>query len=126
MAEEPASPKPVFWVASSRSDVRKFPREVRQAVGQALFDAQCGEKHPSVKPLKGFTGASVLEVVESFDGDSYRVVYTVKFAKAVYVLHAFQKKSKSGIKTPPEDVKRIEVRLAAAKVHYAEWIEDQE
>jgi phage-related protein len=103
---KPPGPKPVFWVASSKKDLRKFPRGVRRTVGQALFDAQTGGKHPDAKPLKGFKGAGVLEVVEDDDGNTYRAVYTVKFAGVVYVLHAFQKKSKSGIKTPPRKSRR--------------------
>jgi phage-related protein len=85
----------------------------------ALYLAQCGEKHPSAKPLKGFKGAGVLEVVEDFDGDTYRAVYTVKLARAVYVLHGFQKKSKQGIATPKQDIEPIETRLKRAKKHYS-------
>jgi phage-related protein len=118
---EPRRPKPVFWVASSRKDLRKFPRRVRQTFGQALFDAQTGGKHPDTKPLKGFKGAGVLEVVEDDDGSTYRAVYTVKFAGVVYVLHAFQKKSKSGIKTPPEEIEKVKRRLKEAERDYAEW-----
>jgi phage-related protein len=77
----------------------------------SLYLAQCGEKHPSAKPLKGFKGAGVLEVVEDFDGDTYRAVYTLKLAGVVYVLHAFQKKSKKGIATPKQDVELIEPGL---------------
>jgi phage-related protein len=88
---EPSGPKPVFWMASSRKDLKKFPKGVRHTIGQAFFDAQTGGKHAGVKPLKGFHGAGVLEVVEDDDGSTYRAVYTVKFAGAVYVLHAFQK-----------------------------------
>src|SRR5438067_13300173 len=99
---EPSRPKPVFWVASSKKDLRRFPKRVRQTVGQALFDAQTGGRHPDAKPLRGFRGAGVLEVFEDHDGSTYRVIYTVKFAGAVYVLHAFQKKSKRGAKTPAE------------------------
>ncbi len=84
--------KSLFWVGSSRSDLREFPEEVRHAVGYALHVAQQGQKHPNAKPLKGFSGAGVLEVVEDFDGDTYRAVYTVRFASGIYVLHAFQKK----------------------------------
>src|SRR4051794_12029411 len=113
--------KPVFWVASSKKDLRKFPRGVRQTIGQALFDAQTGGKHPSAKPLKGFHGAGVLEVVEDDNGNTYRAVYTVTFAGAVYVLHAFQKKSKKGSKTPPEEIERVKARLKEAARHYAEW-----
>jgi phage-related protein len=125
-APESKGPKPVFWVASSRKDVRKFPKSVRQAVGQALFDAQTGGKHPDAKPLKGFGSAGVLEVIEDDDGNTYRAVYTVKFAGVVYVLHAFQKKSKSGIKTPPEEIEKIRSRLRDAEKDYAEWTTEQE
>lgn len=95
-----ASLKRVEWVGSSLEDLKEFPEDVRQVIGYALYLAQCGEKHPSAKPLKGFKGAGVLEVVEDFDGDTYRSVYAVKLAGVVYVLHAFQKKSKRGIATP--------------------------
>ena len=87
-------------------------------MGYALYQAQCSEKHPDVKPLKGFKGASTLEVVEDFDGDTYRAVYTIKFEGVVYVLHAFQKKSKRGIATPKQDIELIESRLKRAKEHY--------
>ena len=86
--------KPIEWIASSLDDLRDFPEDVQQSMGYALYQAQCGGKHPDAKPLKGFKGAGVLEVIEDFDGDTYRAVYTVKFDGAVYVLHAFQKKSK--------------------------------
>ncbi|HEY9641076.1 MAG TPA: type II toxin-antitoxin system RelE/ParE family toxin, partial [Coleofasciculaceae cyanobacterium] len=102
-----ALPKPVEWVGSSLDDLKEFPEDVRQTVGYALYLAQCGEKHPSAKPLKGFRGTGVLEVVEDFDGDTYRAVYTVKLAGVVYVLHAFQKKSKQGIATPKQDIDLI-------------------
>src|SRR5436305_7387121 len=115
---EPSGPKPVFWVASSRKDVRIFPKSVRQAVGQALFDAQTGGKHPGTKPLKGFGGAGVLEVVEDDNGNTFRAVYTVKFAGAVYVLHAFQKKSKKGSKTPQAEIEKVKARLKEAAKHY--------
>jgi phage-related protein len=119
----PGGPKPVFWVASSKKDLKKFPKGARQAVGQALFDAQTGGKHPGAKPLKGFHGAGVLEVVEDDDGNTYRAVYTVKFAGAVYVLHAFQKKSKKGSKTPPDEIAKVKARLKEAAKHHAEWTE---
>ena len=122
---EQRGPKPVFWVASSRKDLKKFPKSARQTVGQALFDAQTGGKHPDAKPLKGFHGAGVLEVVEDDNGNTYRAVYTVKFAGAVYVLHAFQKKSKSGGKTPAEEIEKVKARLKEAEKHYAEWAEKQ-
>lgn len=90
------------------------------SVGYALYLAQCGEKHRSTKPLKGFKGTGVLEIVEDFDGDTYRAVYTVKLAGVVYVLHAFQKKSKQGIATPKQDIDLIETRLKRAKEHYSQ------
>jgi phage-related protein len=122
---EPTLPKPVRWVGSSRKDLRDFPKGVRQTFGQALFDAQTGSKHPDAKPLKGFKGAGVLEIVEDHDRNTYRAVYTVKFARIVYVLHAFQKKSKRGSKTPPSDVDKIKTRLKEAATDYAEWTEQQ-
>lgn len=112
--------KPVEWIGSSLNDLKEFPDEVQQVVGYALYIAQCGDKHPSAKPLKGFKGAGVVEVVEDFDGDTYRAVYTIKFADVVYVLHSFQKKSKQGIATPKQDMDLIEARLKRAKEHYAE------
>ncbi len=92
--------KPVEWIGSSRDDLRKFPQEVRRVMGQAIDDAQLGDEHPAAKALKGFGGRGVIEVIDQFDGEAYRAVYTVKFAGVVYVLHAFQKKSKKGIATP--------------------------
>ena len=122
---EPAPQKPVFWVASSKKDLRKFPKSVRQTFGQALFDAQTGSTHPDAKPLKGFGGAGVLEVVESDRGGTYRAVYTVQFAGVVYVLHAFQKKSKTGAKTPAAEIDKINTRLKQAENDYAEWFQQQ-
>jgi phage-related protein len=110
--------KPVEWIGSSRDDLREFPREVRRVMGQAIDDAQHGGEHPAVKALKGFGGRGVLEVVDDFDGDTYRAVYTVKFAGVVYVLHAFQKKSKKGIATPQREIDLIKARLKRAEDHY--------
>ncbi len=112
--------KPVEWIGSSLNDLKDFPEEVQQVVGYALYIAQCGDKYHSAKPLKGFKGAGVVEVVEDFDGDTYRAVYTIKFADVVYVLHSFQKKSKQGIATPKQDIDLIEARLKRAKEHYSE------
>lgn len=106
---------PLQWVGSSKRDLMAFPDDVQQAMGFALFQAQSGDEHPHVKALKGFGGRGVLEVVERHDGDTYRSVYTVRFEKAVYVLHCFQKKSKSGIATPKEDLDLIRKRLADAR-----------
>ncbi len=112
--------KPVHFVGSSRKDIQEFPEEVRQDIGYALYEAQQGKKPESTKPLKGFGGAGVLEIIESFEGDAYRAVYTVRFERAVYVLHCFQKKSKKGIKTPLQDIELIERRLRAAEEDHNE------
>ena len=118
--DEPAV-KPVRWIASSRDDLRDFPEEVRLRVGGALWEAQKGGKAPWAKPLKGYGGTGVVEIVDDHDGDTYRAVYTVRFAGFVYVLHAFQKKSKSGIATPKKDLALIETRLRRAEEDYSQW-----
>lgn len=92
------------YVASSKKDLGKLDREVQEVFGHALEMAKIGLKHPDAKPMKGFPGISVLEVVEDFKSDTYRAVYTVKFKKAIYVLHVFKKKSKKGIETPKQDI----------------------
>jgi phage-related protein len=112
--------KPVIWIGSSLLDLKEFPPEVQSDLGYALYFAQTNLKHPKAKPLKGFKGASVLEIVEDYDGDTYRAVYTVKLAGVVYVLHVFQKKSKYGIATPKQDLELIEKRLQLALEFYQE------
>ena len=114
-------PKPVRWVGSSKQDVSEFPTDVRQRVGGALWEAQIGRKALYAKPLKGFGDAGVLEIVDDFDGDTFRAVYTVRFAQAVYVLHAFQKKSKRGVATPKAELDLIEQRLKRAREDYEQW-----
>jgi phage-related protein len=109
--------KPLFWIGSSLSDLLAFPEKVKDEIGGALSVAQFGGKHPSAKPWKG-AGAGVLEIVVDYRGDAYRGIYTVKFADAVYVLHAFQKKSPSGFKTPRKDVEIIGQWLKLAKQDY--------
>lgn len=106
--------KPVLWMGSSRKDLRACPDAVQDTMGFALYLAQIGDKHEQAKPLKGFGGAGVLEVVEDHDGATYRAVYTVRFATAVYVLHVFQKKSKRGIATPKTNIDLIKKRLRDA------------
>ena len=101
-----------------------FPPEVRQDMGYALGLAQLGAKHPAAKPWHG-EGPGVLEMVESSDGNAFRAVYTVRFAQAVYVLHCFQKKSPSGIKTARTDVELVHQRLQAARNHYEEHYGDE-
>lgn len=107
--------KDVEFVGSSRADLREFARPVRIIIGVALAEAQRGVKHPDVKPLRGFKGASVLEVVANFDGDTYRAVYTVRLVHAIYVLHCFQKKSTRGVATSARDIDLIERRLRMAE-----------
>ena len=119
------APKPVRWIGSSRDDLRSFPEQVRNRVGGALWDAQIGSKSPYAKPLKGFGGAGVLEVVDDFDGNTFRAVYTVCFAGIVYVLHAFQKKARRGIATPKQEIELIEQRLKRAKRDYLQWRNEQ-
>lgn len=106
--------KPLDWVGSSKKDFLAFPEPVISGMGNALGLAQFGGTHPSAKPWKGL-GPGVIEIVENYDGDTYRAVYTVRFKEAVYVLHAFQKKSPKGIKTAQTDVELIERRLKAAR-----------
>ena len=110
--------KRIDFIGSSKRDIREFPEEVKDDIGYALFEVQKGGKPASAKPLKGFSGAGVLEIIENFDGDTYRAVYTVKFQKVVYVLHCFQKKSKHGIKTPQHDIDLIKQRLKIAEEDY--------
>jgi len=114
-------PKPVRWVGTSKQDLSGFPDDVKRRVGRALWDAQIGLKAPFAKPLKGFGGAGVLEVVDDFDGNTFRAVYTVRFAGVVYVLHAFQKKSTRGVSTPKPVVDLIARRLARAREDYESW-----
>lgn len=114
-------PRPVRWVGSSKEDLSGFPEDVRRRVGGALWEAQIGRKALYAKPLKGFGDASVLEVVDDFDGDTFRAVYTVRFAKAIYVLHAFQKKSKRGVATSKADLNLIDQRFKRAKEDYLQW-----
>jgi phage-related protein len=111
--------KPVVWIGSSRRDLREMPPQVRRDIGQALYVAQQGLTDPAAKPLKGF-GARVMEIVERYRTDAYRAVYTAHFADTVYVLHVFQKKSKSGIATPKHEIELIRRRLAEAERHYRE------
>jgi phage-related protein len=110
-----AAPKPLDWIGSSTRDLKALPDEVIDVFGYALYLAQIGQKHEQAKPLRGFGSAGVLEVVEDWRGDAYRAVYTVRFAQRVFVLHVFQKKSKSGIKTPKAELDLIRERLKAAE-----------
>lgn len=107
--------KPVLWVGSSYKDFRSFPDVVQDMMGFALYQAQIGRKHGSAKPLKGFSGAGVVEIINDHDSDTFRTIYTVRFDNAIYVLHAFQKKSKHGIKTPQIEIDLVKRRLRAAE-----------
>ena len=112
-----ANEKPLHWVGSSKRDLLAFPERAIGEIGWALEAAQFGGRHPAAKPWKG-VGPRVLEIVEDFDGDTYRAVYTVRFEHAVYVLHCFQKKSPTGIKTARMDIELVHKRLAAAEADY--------
>lgn len=112
--------KPVRWMGSSLEDLRSFPAEVRREIGRALYTAQAGGTDPAAKPLKGFGGASVLEIVSSHQGNAWRGVYTVRFHDAIYVLHVFQKKSTRGIATPTREIDLIKRRLVEAEKDHEE------
>jgi phage-related protein len=112
--------KPISWLGSSRSDLRAMPEHVRRDIGKALYTAQRGFTDPKAKPLKGFGGTRVMEIVERDRSGAYRAVYTAQLGDMVYVLHVFQKKSKRGIVTPKQDIDLIRRRLADAERHYRE------
>jgi phage-related protein len=116
----PGAEKPLEWIGSSHRDLMALPADVRRMFGFALSLAQAGDKHDAAKVLKGFGGAGVLEMVEDDASGTYRAVYTVKFAEAVFVLHCFQKKSKRGIATPKEDMDIVEARLKLAEAYVKE------
>jgi phage-related protein len=113
--------KPLKWMGSSKRDLDAMPEQVKDVFGHAIDLAQAGGKHQDAKAMGGFGSAGVLEVVEDHRSDTYRAVYTIKFSGWIYVLHCFQKKSKSGIKTPKEDITLITTRLKAAKRDYELW-----
>lgn len=115
--------KPVSLIGSAYRDFRALPDPVQDAMGFALYQAQIGGKSAHAKPLRGFGGTGVMEIVANHASDTFRAVYTVKFATAIYVLHAFQKKSKTGVKTPAEDIELISRRLKAAEADYKMQIE---
>lgn len=107
--------KKLVWIASSRVDMRALPNDVRRTFGVALFAAQAGETPPVAKPLRGFGGAGVLELIEDDTGGTYRAVYTVRYSTAIYVLHVFQKKSRRGKATPQREIDLIRARLKRAE-----------
>jgi phage-related protein len=111
--------KPVIRIGSSRADLRTMPPQVRKDIGKALYAAQQGVTDPAAKPLKGFGGTQVMEIVERFRTDAYRAVCAAQFENAVYVLHVFQKKAKTGRATPKHDIDLIRRRFLEAKKHHA-------
>ena len=117
--------KPLKWIGSSKRDLDAMPEDVKDVFGHAIDLAQVGGKHQDAKTMSGFGSAGILEIVEDFRGNTFRAVYTVKFAGWVYVLHCFQKKSNSGIKTPKEDMHLINLRLKAARQDYEAWQSQQ-
>ena len=110
--------RPLHWVGTSKDDLKELPEDVKDVIGFALGLVQVGDTPDNAKPLKGYRGASVLEIKEDYDTDTYRAVYTVRFQKAVYVLHTFKKRSKQGIKTPQKDLDLIKQRLKCAEDDY--------
>ncbi|MDJ0730881.1 MAG: type II toxin-antitoxin system RelE/ParE family toxin [Crocosphaera sp.] len=117
--------KEVIFLASAKKVLQTFPQDVKRDMGFVLYQVQQGKKPINAKPLKGFAGAGVLEIIEDYNSDTYRAVYTVKFPKVIYVLHCFQKKSKQGIKTPKQDIDLIKQRLKSAEGNYHQWLQQQ-
>jgi phage-related protein len=117
MPQQPPTLKPLYWMGSTLKDLRASPEAVKDGIGYALELVQKGEKPSSAKPLKGFAGASVLEILEDFDSNTWRAIYTVTVADRVYVLHFFQKKSKTGIATPKKEIDLVKRRLRDAIEH---------
>lgn len=114
----------LIWIASSLRDLKDFPGPVQKVMGFARLQAQCGGRHAQAKPFRT-KGGGVVEMVEDYDTDTYRVVYTACFGDELYVLHSFQKKSKTGIKTPKPGVEVIESRLKIAARLHAERIRQE-
>lgn len=114
--------KPVAWVGSAKKELKRFPEDVQDSIGDAIQEVQYGRKPLQAKPLSGFHGAGVLEIIDNHDGDTYRAVYTVRFSEVIYVLHAFQKKSRQGIQTPKQDIDLVHSRLRLAEEAYQEWL----
>jgi phage-related protein len=116
----------LIFVASAKKALQEFPLQIRRDIGFALYQVQQGKTTRNSKPLQGFGGAGVLEIIEDCNGDTYRAVYTVKFEKVIYILHCFQKKSKKGKATPKQDIDLIKQRLKLAEISYQEWLKNQE
>lgn len=118
--KKPGSMKQLIWVGSSHEDLKEFSTSICSAIGYALFFAQTGKKHPHIKVLSGMGGAGVIEIRENDQSGTYRLVYTIEIEDYVFVLHAFQKKSKSGIATPKQEIEMIKNRLKEARALYKE------
>lgn len=123
MADTPTRRKPLHWIGSSLHDLRALSDDVKDLFGFALHQAQLGGRHVNAKPLHGFSGGGVLEIVADDSGGTYRAIYTVKLRTAVYVLHVFQKKSKHGIATPRNEIEKAIERLKLAVQHHKEHYE---
>jgi phage-related protein len=117
----PLPVKPLYWMGSSKKDLLTLPERVVHVFGYALYPAQTGKKHNQAKPMRGFGSAGVLEVVEDWEGNTYRAAYTVQFAENVFVLHVFQKKSKRGVATPKKELDLIRERWKLANQLAREW-----
>jgi len=117
----PRARKPIVWVGGAKQELSAFPRAVKVKLGFALHEAQIGKKHMDARPLRGFGGAGVLEIVADHEGNTYRGIYTVRFEGRIYVLHAFQKKSKRGITTPKREIDLLRERLRWAEKDYESW-----
>jgi phage-related protein len=115
------SPKPLFWIASSHKDLKSFPDEVQDVMGRALLDAQFGDKHPQSRPLQGFGSAGVLEVVDSFDGNAYRTVYTITFRRLSMCCTHFRRNQRAGSRLLRHEIEIVKARIRAADEHYRSW-----
>lgn len=125
MGQAPGQLRPLEWIGSTKKDLKALPEEVMDVFGYALHLAQAGGRHSQAKPLRGFGSGGVLEIVEDSRGNAYRAVYTIRFEERVFVLHVFQKKSKSGIETPKPDRELIRKRLQAAARRAKELKDEQ-
>ncbi len=123
--ERKSPTKPLVWLGDTLDVLRDFPPAVKDEISFGLYQAQTGKKHVNAKPMKGF-GPGVLEIVSDYRGDTYRAVYTVSLKKAVYVLHVFQKKAKSGISTPRSDIELVRSRLRRAKELHSQYGSEHE
>lgn len=118
--------KPLDWIGTSKKDLLELPEQIRRMIGYSLNLAQSEREDSDSKPLKGFGNANIREIIKNDAGGTYRAVYTVEFKEIIYVLHVFKKKSKTGIKTPKQEIDLIESRLKTAQHLYKEWMKNNE